>query len=149
MLVVRQAALTDLENLVPLLDGYRQFYGRASDMPAAREFLRARFALGDSVLFIAEADGQPAGFAQLYPSFSSALLARTFILNDVFVLPALRRNGIARQLVAAAAAYGESMGAARLTLSTATDNVPAQALYASLGWQKDEQFFVYHYFYTH
>lgn len=33
--------------------------------------------------------------------------------------------------------------AIRLTLSTATTNRAAQALYESLGWKRDEQFFHY------
>jgi len=70
-ITVRQASLTDLEALVPLFDRYRQFYGRASDLAAAREFLRARFDRGESVLFIAHEGSFPVGFTQLYPSFSS------------------------------------------------------------------------------
>src|SRR5581483_10947029 len=35
---VTQATLDDLDALAPLFDGYRVFYRRASDLPAAREF---------------------------------------------------------------------------------------------------------------
>lgn len=80
-ITVRQAVLSDLEALVPLFDGYRQFYGRASDLSAAHEFLPARFNHGESVLFIAHEDNTPVGFTQLYPSFSSVSLARVFVLN--------------------------------------------------------------------
>ena len=86
--LVRQAVLADLAVLAPLFDGYRQFYGRASDPAAAEAFLRARFDHGESVLFLATDDsGRPLGFTQLYPSFSSVSLARVFILNDLFVVP--------------------------------------------------------------
>ncbi len=50
---VRQATIHDLEQLVPLFDSYRQFYGRASDLRAAREFLLARFHNDESTVFIA------------------------------------------------------------------------------------------------
>jgi len=33
---VRQATVDDVEQLVPLFDAYRQFYGRTSDAAAAR-----------------------------------------------------------------------------------------------------------------
>lgn len=82
---VRQATLSDLDALVPLFDGYRQFYGRASDAQAVRVFLLDRFNHGESALFIAVEGQTPIGFTQLYPSFSSVSLARTFILNDLFV----------------------------------------------------------------
>lgn len=34
-------------------------------------------------------------------------------------------------------------GAARIELQTAKDNAAAQALYAGLGWQRDEDFFIF------
>ena len=37
-----------------------------------------------------------------------------------------------------------SLGAVRLSLSTAAGNAQAQALYESSGWRRDEQYFVYH-----
>ena len=144
-ILIRQAVLSDIEALAPLLDQYRQFYGRESDLQAAREFLLARFNHGESVLFIAYEAGEPAGFVQLYPSFSTASLARTFILNDLFVSENCRRKKVGALLLEAAADFAKSLGAVRLTLSTALTNKPAQALYESAGWKRDEQFIVYHY----
>lgn len=142
---VRQAVLSDLEALVPFFDGYRQFYGRPSDIPAAREFLLARFNHGESVLFIAHENDTPIGFTQLYPSYSSVSLARVFLLNDLFVHEQARRKGAASKLMTAATEFAKSLGAARVSLSTATANETAQALYQSVGWKRDEQFFVYHF----
>jgi ribosomal protein S18 acetylase RimI-like enzyme len=144
-ITVRQAVLSDIDALAPLFDGYRQFYGRGSDLRAAREFLSARFNHGESVVFIAHDANVPVGFAQLYPSFSSVSLARTFVLNDLFVHESGRRKGIGSLLLAAAVEFGKSLDAVRLSLSTAISNEEAQALYRSAGWQRDEQFFVYHY----
>lgn len=144
-ITVRQAALSDLEALVPLFDGYRQFYGRTSDVQAAREFLKARFNHGESVLFIAFESSTPVGFTQLYPSFSSVSLARTFVLNDLFVVEFARRKGVASKLMAAAVEFAGAMSAVRISLSTATTNETAQTLYQSAGWKRDEQFFVYHF----
>lgn len=142
---VRQATLSDLEILVPLFDGYRQFYGRASDLHAAREFLLARFNHGESVLFIAFETGNPVGFTQLFPSFSSVSLARTFVLNDLFVIAGARRKGVASKLMSAAVEFAATLGAVRVSLSTAITNETAQALYQSAGWKRDEQFYVYHF----
>lgn len=140
-----QATLADLDDLTNLFDGYRQFYGKASDLPAARAFLRQRFEHGESTLFIARQDGAAVGFCQLYPSFSSVSLARTFIVNDLFVLPYARRAGVGQALLDAAIGYGKTLGAVRLTLSTAIGNETAQALYQTAGWARDQQFYVYHY----
>lgn len=144
-ITVRQAALSDLEALAPLFDGYRQFYGRAGDLSAATEFLSARFNRNESVLFIAHEGEKAVGFTQLYPSFSSVSLARIFVLNDLFVDEHARRKGVASRLMTAAVDYASSFGAVRVSLSTATSNDAAQRLYQSSGWQRDEQFLVYHF----
>ena len=140
---VRQATIHDLEQLVPLFDGYRQFYGRISDLRAAREFLLARFTNEESTVFLAHEDERAIGFTQLYPSFSSISLARIFILNDLFVHEQARRKGVASALMSAAVKFATALGAARLSLSTAITNDAAQALYHSAGWRSDDQFFVY------
>lgn len=131
--------------IVPLFDGYRQFYGQPSERDRVRGFLSERLTQGDSVLLIAEADGRAVGFTQLYPSFSSVSMARIFILNDLFVRPEARRSGVARLLLEAAAGRAREAGAIRLTLSTAHTNTAAQALYTSAGWERDAVFSVYHY----
>lgn len=144
-IIVRQAVLSDLEALAPLFDSYRQFYGRASDLSAAASFLSARFNHNESVLFIAHEGDKAVGFTQLYPSFSSVSLARILVLNDLFVYEHARRKGVASKLVSAAIEYADSGGAVRVSLSTAITNEAAQMLYQSAGWQRDEQFFVYHF----
>jgi len=139
-LQIRQAVVRDLETLVPLFDAYRQFYRQTSDQAGAREFLRARFEHGQSVSFLAFVDGVAVGFMQLYPSFSSASMARIFVLNDLFVSPAGRRCGVGTALLSAAADYGRLVGAIRLSLSTELTNQTAQALYEGVGWQRDTVF---------
>ena len=141
---VRQAVFADLDALVPLFDRYRQFQGETSDPAAAREFLRARFDHGESVVFIAQSDERALGFAQLYPSFSSVSLRRVFVLNDLFVDAAGRRRGVASQLLAAVEAHALALDAVRVSLSVARPNTAAQALYESRGWTADDRFFMYH-----
>jgi ribosomal protein S18 acetylase RimI-like enzyme len=140
----RQAVFADLDALAPLFDAYRQFYGQTSDVKAARHFLQARFEAGQSVLFIAEREGLALGFTQLFPSFSSVSMARVFVLDDLYVAEAARRQGVGEALLDMAAAYARALGAVRLSLSTAIDNLPAQALYEREGWARDQRFFAYH-----
>jgi GNAT superfamily N-acetyltransferase len=133
----------DLDALVPLFDGYRQFYRQASDAAGARRFLRDRIENEQSVIFLALADGAAVGFTQLYPSFSSAGMARIFVLNDLFVAPEARRCGAGGALLNAAAKYARNSGAVRLTLSTELTNTAAQTLYEKTGWKRDTVFCVY------
>ncbi len=141
---VRQAVLADLDAVADLFDHYRQFYSQASDLAAARAFLTARFEHGESTIFLAESEGQALGFTQLYPSFSSVSMARVFVLNDLYVAPTARRLGVGQALLNAAAVHARQLGAVRLSLTTAVDNVTAQSLYESTEWLRDEKFYTYH-----
>ncbi len=130
--------------MAPLFDGYRQFYGQPADLARGREFLAQRFQQHESLILLARnGQGEGVGFTQLYPLFSSVRMVRTYLLNDLFVAPSARRQGVAAALLNAAADHARSLGAASLSLSTALDNAPAQALYESLGWQRDRQFCEY------
>lgn len=140
---VRLAVLADLPFLVPLLDAYRVFYGCDSDVEAARRFLLERFTHGESVLFLAVTADAAVGFCQLYPSFSSVSLAKTFILNDLYVVPNYRKQGLGTMLLAEAAGFARDFGVIRLTLSTATTNHAVQGLCEQAGWLRDQNFFVY------
>jgi GNAT superfamily N-acetyltransferase len=143
---VRQAVATDIEALAALFDQYRQFQGQASNLAAARSFLAERFDHGESIAFIATAGSTAVGFAQVYPSFSSVSLSRVFILNDLFVLEAVRGQRVASQLLSAVESHAWSFGASRITLNVARTNVSAQQVYAARGWKQDDQFFMFHRF---
>ena len=140
---VRSADSADLDALAPLFDGYRQFYQQASDLALARQFLRDRLRLQQSVIFLAESKASPStvlGFVQMFPLFSSTRAARTWLLNDLFVAPAARAQGVARSLMEFAARWAKEDGAVALSLSTAHDNISAQRLYEKLGWTRDLEF---------
>ncbi len=68
--VVRQASVADIELLVPLFDAYRQFYRQPSNTDLARQFLRDRLVLNQSIVWLAlEGPMSAVGFTQLFPSF--------------------------------------------------------------------------------
>ena len=131
-LAISRAGPADLDALALLFDAYRGFYGQASDIAGARDWLRSRLRVGESVVLVAKRAGAAVGFVQLYPMFSSVRMARTWILNDLFVDAAARRGGVARALLDAAAAFAREDGAAGLSLETGRDNAAARALYRAV-----------------
>jgi len=137
---IRRATGDDLEGLTVLFDGYRRFYGNASDLDGARQFLAARFAVDESVVFVAARGAELVGFTQLYPSFSSGAMKRLWILNDLFVAPAARGQGTGGALMAAAESFARETGARGLVLATQKTNATAKALYESRGWKIDAEF---------
>lgn len=142
---VHRATLADLDALVPLFDAYREFYQKPSDPDGARDFLTARIAREESVVFLATLQESPVGFTQLYPGFSSVSMASIQVLNDLYVSPAVRRAGVAKALLVAAIEYARAQGSVRLALSTANTNIPAQALYERYGWTRDSEYLTYEY----
>jgi len=143
-----RATVEDLPLLVPLFDGYRQFYRQAADLEGARRFLTTHFANKTSVIFLAfstdtEGARQACGFTQLYPSFSSVSMKALWILNDLFVTPEARRTGAGTALLERARLFAVETGSKGLTLTTATTNYTAQAVYEAAGWKRDEEFYTY------
>jgi GNAT superfamily N-acetyltransferase len=138
-----QASLEHVEVLTPLFDGYRQFYKQPSNLEGARRFLSERLANKESVIFLASNEEEGLGFIQLYPTFSSIVLKRMWILNDLYVLPDARRQGVGKALLQRARQFAAATGAKGLVLETAIDN-PAQYLYELMGYQRDREFYSYY-----
>ncbi len=138
--VVVRARPEDAALVAPLFDAYRTFYGEPPDADLAREFLHDRLAREESVVFVALEDPSGIGFAQLYPTFSLVSARRQWILNDLFVAPEARGRGIGATLLETTRQFAVETGAKRLVLATALDNLPAQRLYESLGWKREEAF---------
>ena len=137
---VRTAKTQDLDQLADLFDQYRQFYECPPDLGAAKNWLAENLERGRSTLFAADTGSQLLGFTQLYPALCSVDLVDYFVLYDLYVVEAARRQGIARALMNAASEWAKAQGADRLDLETARDNAPGQALYRDLGYELDEVF---------
>jgi GNAT superfamily N-acetyltransferase len=139
-----EATRYHVDLVAPLFDAYRQFYKQPPDLEGARDFIRERILLGESVIFLALEGPAPVGFTQLYPSFSSESMKRLWVLNDLFVVPEARRLGVAKALMERARQLAVETKAKGLVLETAIGNFNAQRLYESLGWIRDKEFYRYY-----
>lgn len=138
------ATLQDLEVTAALFDAYRQFYEQAPDLPLATRFIRDRMQNHESVIILAtHSDQQVIGFCQLYPTFCSVEAQPIYALYDLYVVPEARRSGAGKVLLLAAERLAAEQGKARMDLTTAKTNLPAQAAYEQLGWVRDEIFYAY------
>ncbi|MGE5206698.1 MAG: N-acetyltransferase family protein [Chlamydiota bacterium] len=138
-----RATAGDVDRVAPLFDAYRQFYKKKPDLAGARAFLGERLEKDESVIFLAMAGDKAVGFVQLYPCFSSTAMKPMWILNDLFVTPEARRSGAAKALMERSRQWAVETEADGLWLETAVDNHPAQRLYESLGWKRDNDYFRY------
>ncbi|WP_339699745.1 GNAT family N-acetyltransferase [uncultured Marixanthomonas sp.] len=140
---ILKATEQQLDQLVPLFNGYRIFYKQPDNSEKAKAFLKERFRQNDSVIFMAfSLDDEAIGFTQLYPIFSSVRGKRAYILNDLFVSEKSRGMGTGEALLKQAVAYAKQENCIGLSLETEIDN-PAQHLYEKMGWVKDEHKFHY------
>lgn len=140
---IRKAALNELHSLTELFDSYRVFYKQESDIEGARAFLKERLVNEDSVVFIAYDESNAVGFVQLYPTFSSVSMKRSWILNDLYVHTSARKKGFGEKLIKKAIEFAEETGAKGVSLETGYDNVTAQSLYEKIGFTKESNYFYY------
>jgi ribosomal protein S18 acetylase RimI-like enzyme len=122
-----------------LFNQYRMFYKQASDINLAEDFIKERLENNESVIFLAVADdGTPAGFTQLYPMLSSVRATKNWLLNDLFVDAAHRKQGIGEALLKTAMEFAKQQKAKFVKLETAADNFTAQKLYEATGFVKQQ-----------
>lgn len=133
---IRPAIISDLDQLTSLFEGYRTFYRKASEPMAARKFISDRLENSDSKIFVCEnPEGQLTGFVQLYPIFSSTRMKRLWLLNDLFVRPDTRGQGISKKLITRAKQLATETNAAGLLLETEVSNRIGNQLYPKTGFK--------------
>jgi len=143
---IRKFQQPDLTQVAQLFDAYRQFYEESSDINLAQQYISERISKNESIILVAEnSEGVLVGFCQMYPTFCSVMAKPIYVLYDLFVGPAARGNGVAKQLLDAAVVLAKETGRARLDLSTAKSNLKAQSVYEANGWERDLDFFWYSY----
>lgn len=82
---------------------------------------------------VAEIDGTVVGSATYFYNFSTFLMKPGIYLEDLFVLPEYRRQGIATALLKHLANYAVSQGCGRFEWSVLDWNKDAIAVYKKLG----------------
>ncbi len=138
-----KAILTDLQQIEPIFNLYRSFYGEEKNTEATLKFLEQRIKKNESMILFAKENEEILGFVQIFNSFSSATLSRTFILNDLYVIESARNRGIASALIAKVLEQAKMDNCSRVSLSTANNN-PAKKLYEKIGF-RESKFKFYNY----
>lgn len=139
---IKRITLTEANLVVDLFDKYRSFYEQPQDKALAENYITERLSKDESVIFVALQNGNgkiiPMGFTQLYPKYSSVNAKKNWILNDLFVDSKHRKKGIGEALIKTAMHFAKTDGATYIQLETAVDNYPAQSLYNTIGFKKQE-----------
>jgi len=84
-------------------------------------------------VLVAEVAGEISAYAVFFPTYSTFRARPTLFLEDLFVHPRARRQGVARAMLARLRTLAEERGCGRFEWNVLDWNVEAQALYASVG----------------
>jgi GNAT superfamily N-acetyltransferase len=135
MLTLRLAVPSDA---ALILDYIRELaeYEREPEAAVATEADIRRYAFSEHPLVkvtMAEWDGEPAGCAIWFLNFSTWEGKPGIYLEDLFVRPAFRRNGIGKALLKHLAALAVDEGWTRFVWQVLDWNTPAIEFYEALG----------------
>lgn len=145
-LVIRPATLADIPTLLKLM---REFYAESGfvldDAEATASFnaLLNNPALGG--VFLAQQAGEAAGHVVLTVRFAMEYGGLESYVDDLYVRPPVRRQGVAHALLEALFADCRERGAKAVLVEVAQSNTAAQKLYASFGlrgWADDREVLV-------
>ncbi|MFO1474714.1 MAG: GNAT family N-acetyltransferase [Lysobacterales bacterium] len=135
ILTIRPATVEDVALVARLIRELAE-YERLADAAVATEADLREQLFGErpaAEVLVAEADGEPAGFALFFHTFSTFLGKRGLYLEDLFVRPAFRGLGLGRHLMAALARIAVQRGCGRFEWSVLDWNEPAIGFYRALG----------------
>lgn len=128
---IREAAEADADKLVLLIAVLAGENGETTSLTAAyaRQYLATP---GQGVLLVL-AGGEPVGLLSYSLRQGLYHAASSLVIEDLVIMPAFRRRGLAKRLVGEAVALARTNGCAEISVSTGLDNLPAQALYRGEG----------------
>jgi GNAT superfamily N-acetyltransferase len=132
---VRAATPADVGLLLEMI-GELAAYEQMTEVVQSTEELLHKALFGErpaAEALLAEHDGEPAGYALFFPTFSTFLAIQGIWLEDVYVRPAHRRAGTGRALIAAVAQRLLERGGERLEWSALDWNELALGFYRRLG----------------
>ena len=142
--MIRKATIEDLDQLTTLFDKYLVFYRKPSNYEKHKSYLKERIENNEAIIFLAFDDENKAvGFALIYSTFSSLLLNKILILNDLYVNSSIRNSGIGEQLILKTIELAKELDSNLIRLRTAKNNSIAQGLYHKMGFVRDEYLYSY------
>ena len=133
---IRPAVPADCPAILAFIRALADYEHLSDQVVATEELLREWLFDKEKaeVLLLCE-DGQPAGFALFFHSFSTFLGRAGIYLEDLFVLPEHRGKGYGKALLARLAQLAEARRCGRLEWSCLDWNRPSIDFYLSLGAQ--------------
>ncbi|MEP6731210.1 MAG: GNAT family N-acetyltransferase [bacterium] len=134
-IVLRPATRDDVPTILRCIQGLAEFEHLQHECRATEALLRESLFGTAPVaeVTLAFAGDAPAGFALWFRSYSTFLACPGLYLEDLFVFPEFRGQGVGRQLLASLARTALERGLGRLEWAVLDWNAAAIGFYQSLG----------------
>jgi GNAT superfamily N-acetyltransferase len=135
---VRQATPVDIPLILGFIRELASYEKLLGDVEATEDRLRQTLFPQDgspaaASVLVGELDGKPAGFAVYFSNYSTFLARPGLYLEDLFVRPQARGNGLGKALLLHLAALAADRGCGRMEWAVLDWNAPAIEFYQSLG----------------
>lgn len=134
-LVLRPAIPTDVPVIFELIQGLAEYEKLSHAVTGSAEALSEHL-FGSrpyAEVIIAEYAGQAVGFALFFHNYSTFLTQPGIYLEDLFVLPQYRGQGVGKAILSYLASLAVERGCGRLEWSVLDWNEPAIAFYRRMG----------------
>jgi GNAT superfamily N-acetyltransferase len=144
-LTIRPAVVADVPAIAELIRGLARYEKLEQAVTMTEELLEKNL-FGEkrfAETLLAEAAGQPIGFALFFHNFSTFLALPGIYLEDLFVVPEHRGRGVGRALLKALARIAVERGSGRLEWSVLDWNRDAIGFYERLGAKPNSEWTVY------
>lgn len=132
---IRDATVDDVSMILTFIKGLADFERLSDEVTATEEDLRESLfgANPGAEVAIGFAGDEPAGFAVFFHNYSTFLGKRGMYLEDIFVVPEHRSNGLGKLLLSHVASIAVERGCGRLEWSVLDWNENAARFYKGLG----------------
>lgn len=133
-IVIREAVESDSELIFSFICELAKYEKLENEVSATADIIRdSLFNKRQAEAIIAEADGEPAGFALYFHNFSTFKGKACLYLEDIFVKENLRGEGIGKRLFEKLISIAAERDCDRFDWSVLDWNTPSKEFYKSLG----------------
>lgn len=138
MINIIKASKEHIDELEYIFSQYQIFYNQEPDSKKNLQFLKNVITKEEAIFHIAYINKNIGGFTGIYFSYSSVSAEKIAIINDLFVLPKYRKQGIGKKMMKHAIDYLSNSEISHIRWCTKDDNLEAQGLYKEFSDNKSK-----------
>lgn len=142
--VLRFASAPDVETILFFIKELAKYEKMENEVVATKEKLcESIFENEHAEVVLAEYLGKPVGFLLFFHNYSTFLGQPGIYLEDLFLMPEVRKMGFGRKILAFLAQLAIERNCGRVEWSCLDWNIPSRSFYESLGSESKDEWIGY------